>query len=212
MDFELLRCQMVDFQLIRRGIKNERVLQAFQKVPRHEFVPLELRKSAYDDCPLAIGSGQTISQPYMVAAMTELAVARSPRRVLEIGTGSGYQTAILAELVPEVVSIERLALLAASAQVTLKRLRYRNITVVVGDGSLGIPSNGPYDAIIVTAGAPQVPASLVDQLAEGGRLVVPVGSRLVQELTVLTKQEGKPTITMHGGCVFVPLVGSEGWQ
>jgi len=211
--FDASRNDMVDTQLVGRGIKNERVLFAFRKVPRHEFVPGNLRDIAYDDHPLPIGFGQTISQPYMVALMTELLGLKGFEKVLEIGSGSGYQAAILAELASEVYSVEKVAELAISSQDLLRKLGYANINIKQGDGTLGWQEHAPYDGIIVTAGAPLVPAPLVEQLKENGKLVIPVGSNFSQVLRVITKQEGGRTKeTDECPCVFVPLVGKYGWS
>jgi protein-L-isoaspartate(D-aspartate) O-methyltransferase len=203
---------MVEHQLKARGIKDPLVLTAMARVPRHVFVPAEHAGSAYDDRPLPIGSGQTISQPYMVAVMTEALLLRGEERVLEIGTGSGYQTAVLAEVVPQVVTVERKQDLSARAAETLRGLGYVNIEFCVGDGSAGWPQRAPYDGILVTAGAPDVPEVLVAQLAPGGRLVIPVGNAFHQTLTRVTlKTEGRLTERLEG-CVFVPLVGEYGWK
>jgi len=177
-----LRAEMVEHQLRRRGIRDERVLAAFLKVPRHKFVRPQDLWVAYDDYPLPIGYGQTISQPYIVALMTELLALKGDERVLEVGTGSGYQAAILAELAKEVITIERIPELARRAQRVLTDLGYRNVTVLVGDGSLGAPDFAPFDAIIVTAAAPHPPKALLEQLKDGGRLVIPIGDRTLQEL------------------------------
>jgi protein-L-isoaspartate(D-aspartate) O-methyltransferase len=183
---------MVEKQLIPRGISNPRVLRAMAKVERHRFVPVDMRGEAYRDHPLPIGNQQTISQPYMVAAMTEqLALDQPGKKVLEIGTGSGYQTAVLAELAAEVVTMEIYQNLAEKAAETLKNLGYKNIHFVVGDGSLGYPPAAPYDGIIVTAGAPRLPQALTEQLAENGRLVIPVGARGCQMLTLIKKVNGR---------------------
>jgi protein-L-isoaspartate(D-aspartate) O-methyltransferase len=181
------------------------------RVPREAFVPPADHSRAYADQALPIGEGQTISQPYMVAAMTAALGLTGSERVLEIGTGSGYQTAILAELAREVLSVERLPELAAAARGRLVSLGYGNVQVVVGDGTLGYPDAAPYDAILVTAGAPRVPESLTAQLAEGGRLAIPVGSRHHQELRVVTRQKDAWVESIRDACVFVPLVGREGW-
>ena len=182
-------------QIAGRGIIDPRVLDALRTVPRHAFVPPEKACRAYEDHPLEIGSGQTISQPYMVAKMTELLELTPQSRVLEIGTGSGYQAAILAELAGDVVSVERFSHLAETARETLESLEYGNLTVVVGDGSLGWPERAPYDGIIVTAAAPALPPSLRSQLAPGGRLVCPVGSRDLQQLKAVSyKHLTLPTI------------------
>lgn len=203
---------MVEVQLISRGIRDERVLNAFRKVPRHEFVPENIRASAYDDGALPIGEGQTISQPYMVAIMTELLKLKGNEKVLEVGTGSGYQAAILAELSRKVYSIERIAILSDRAKKILEKTGYSNIEFIVGDGTEGYAKEAPYDGIVVTAGCPDIPRPLVDQLAEGGRLVLPVGETFLQTLTVVTKEKGKIRTEGSIGCVFVPLVGKYGWK
>jgi len=200
------RRDMVDRQLRGRGILDGRVLSAMQKVPRHEFVPPELRRLAYSDGPLPIGRGQTISQPYIVALMTELLKIESGSRVLEVGTGSGYQAAVLAELASDVYSIEIVAPLAHQARETLERLGYRNVHTKVGDGYLGWPEEGPFDAIIVTCAPDDVPQALIDQLKERGRLVVPVGdSGDVQELFLLEKIDGGVRRTSIAPVRFVPM-------
>ena len=201
---------MVANQLVSRGIRDPRVLDAMARVPRHLFVPAEAVPLAYADRALPIGHGQTISQPYMVAVMTEALTLRGGERVLEIGTGSGYQAAILAELARDVVTIERRPELAEAARTRLASLGYKNITVVVADGTAG-EAGIPYDAILVTAGAPRVPASLRAQLADGGRLVIPIGTHGQQDLTVIARSGGVFVESVHEGCVFVPLVGREGW-
>ncbi|MEJ5253502.1 MAG: protein-L-isoaspartate(D-aspartate) O-methyltransferase [Armatimonadota bacterium] len=207
------RERMVQYQLEARGITHPRVLDAMRKVPRHLFVSPERIHDAYSDHALPIGEGQTISQPYMVALMTELLDPAPSHRVLEVGTGSGYQAAILAELANEVVTIEREPSLSQRAREVLWSLGYRNITFVVGDGTEGYPPLAPYDGIIVTAGAPFIPQPLVEQLAPGGRLVLPVGHRYEQVLTVVHKDEqGAVHLSEHGYCVFVPLIGKHGWQ
>jgi protein-L-isoaspartate(D-aspartate) O-methyltransferase len=202
---------MVSEQLECRGIRDPRVLDAMRSVPRHLFVPPERQASAYEDRALPIGDGQTISQPYMVAIMTEVLSIAAGAHVLEIGTGSGYQAAILAVLAREVITIERRPSLAAAAGRRLTSLGFTNVTVVVADGSGGYPEAAPYDAVMATAGAPRVPASLRAQLAEGARLVVPVGSAFHQDLVVIERR-GETFVESRGeGCVFVPLVGLEGW-
>ena len=211
-NFDLLRDQMVADQLVARGINDPRVLDAFRKVPRHEFIPDDLKDSAYDDGPLPIGEDQTISQPYMVASMTELLRLRGGEKVLEIGTGSGYQAAILAELCRKVYTIDRIKILSDKAGKTLQRFGYQNIELVIGDGTEGYLPGAPYDGIVVTAGCPQIPPPLIEQLAEGGRLVLPVGDRFYQTLMIITKNEGKIRSESSFGCVFVPLVGKYGWQ
>lgn len=203
---------MVEYQLKSRGIQAPDVLRAMEKVPRHLFVPEELQEYAYEDHPLSIGCGQTISQPYMVAIMTELLKLKPTDKVLEIGTGSGYQTAILAELAQYVISIERIQELAEGAEKRLKNLGYTNIKIICGDGSVGYPPEKYYDAIIVTAGSPDVPESLKEQLNEGGRLIIPVGGSNLQVLLKITKQEKDYLIEKHTSCIFVPLIGSEGWK
>jgi protein-L-isoaspartate(D-aspartate) O-methyltransferase len=206
------RERMVEEQLARRGITDGRVLEAMRKVPRHRFVEEALRERAYGDHPLPIGDGQTISQPYMVAAMTQLLRLTGPEKVLEVGSGSGYQTAVLAELARRVCSIERLPGLAARARRILEELGYTNAVVRTGDGTYGWPDEAPFDRILVTAGAPAVPGPLVQQLAEGGRLVVPVGEAQSQTLHVVEKVDGQTRISTDCGCVFVKLVGRYGWD
>ena len=205
------RERMVVEQLERRGIRDSRVLAAMRRVPRHLFVEPDLQARAYDDRALPIGDGQTISQPYMVAIMTAWLAAGPESRVLEIGTGSGYQAAVLAELAREVITIERREDLADDARDRLADLGYANITVITGDGSRGYPARAPYGGIMVTAGAPLVPANLEAQLGDGARLVVPVGTTTHQELVVI-ERDGETFARSQGeGCVFVPLVGVEGW-
>ncbi len=206
------RERMVVEQLERRGIRDERVLAAMRKVPRHLFVDLSLAHRAYDDHPLPIGERQTISQPYMVALMTAALELRGTERVLEIGTGSGYQAAILAELAHWVYSIERIPSLAERAERILARLGYRNISIAVGDGSLGWPEAAPFEAIIVTAGAPDVPLALLEQLQLGGRLVIPVGPPCSQTLRRVMKGEKGFQQESLASCVFVKLVGEHGWR
>ncbi len=206
------RKTMVESQLIPRGIRDERVISAMLKVPRHLFVDEALMAQAYSDYPLPIGEGQTISQPFMVAFMTEALGLRGTERVLEIGTGSGYQTAVVAELSGRVYSIERIPSIADRARKTLDSLGYPNIVIKIGDGTLGWEEESPFDAILVTAGAPQVPHTYMEQLAEGGRLVIPVGGEFVQELMRITKKKGRIERESLGGCRFVKLVGRYGWQ
>ena len=183
-----------------------------EKVPRHRFVPEDLYDHAYEDSPLSIGKGQTISQPYMVALMTECAAPEPDDRVLEVGTGSGYQTAILAELVREVYSIERIPELAERAEELLSRLGYENVSIRVEDGSEGWSEKAPFDAIVVTAGAPEIPDPLVEQLEEGGRLVIPIGSAHHQTLCTVKKERNRIRTEEGTGCVFVPLIGTFGWE
>lgn len=209
--FEPERRAMVEWQLRRRGIHDERVLSDMFEVPRHEFVPQHFQSRAYEDGPIAIGDGQTISQPYMVAAMTEVARVEPGDRVLEIGTGSGYQAAILAHLGAEVITLERIPHLAESARERLFRLGYRSVRVVPEDGSAGYPAEAPYAAILVTAAAPAVPDVLVTQLADGGRLVIPVGTLQLQTLQVISKYADKLSVRDLDPCQFVPLVGKQAW-
>ena len=212
MDFDFERHQMVEAQLRRRGIRDENVLEGMSRIPRHLFVPPDSMERAYGDYPLSIGGDQTISQPYMVALMTEALAVNSESKVLELGTGSGYQAAVLSLLVRVVFTIERLAPLAEQAEEKLHKLGYTNIRVVVGDGTSGLEEEAPFDGIIVTAAAPDIPEPLVDQLADGGRLVIPVGSRSSQKLVALVKKGKKVTTEDLTGCVFVPLVGKHGWK
>lgn len=212
-EFELSRKEMVESQIIRYGeIKDKNVIQAMLKVPRHLFMPEALKYEAYGDYPLPIGEGQTISQPYMVAAMTEALELKITDRVLEIGTGSGYQAAILAEIVGEVYTIERIESIAQQAKKNLANQGYTNIKIKTGDGTLGWEEFAPYDGIIVTAGAPSVPEILFKQLKEGGRLVIPIGDRFSQDLVLVRKQNGKPMQKSLLGCMFVSLVGKYGWR
>ncbi len=210
MDLEVLRKRMVQEQLIARGIKKSNVLDAFYKVPRHKFVPPELLESAYNDYPLPIGEGQTISQPYIVALMTESLDLKEEERVLEIGTGSGYQTAILAELSKEVYTIERLQGLAENSQRLILDLGYKNVKIKSGDGTLGWPEFSPFDKIIITAATIKVPEQSIEQLKEGGRIVVPLGGAFSQILTVLDKIDGHLESQGICGCMFVPLIGKYG--
>ncbi len=202
---------MVESQLRNRGIRDERVLSAMLQVPRHEFVPAEYQDKAYADHPIPIAENQTISQPFIIAVSLEALALNGSERVLEVGTGSGYQTALLAVLAREVFSIERRPVLAQSAEALLNRLGYANVTIVVGDGSNGVPQFAPFDAIVVSAAAPQVPRSLFDQLAENGRMVIPVGPPHAQELQLVRKQDGHIRVKVLEGCRFVPLIGAEGY-
>jgi protein-L-isoaspartate(D-aspartate) O-methyltransferase len=209
--FALRRQAMVTLQLRDRGIRDERVLEAMARVPRHEFVPPDRVADAYGDHPLPIGEGQTISQPYIVAAMVEALALREEDSVLEIGTGSGYQTAILCELCRSVYSIERHASLCDRAPAKLARLGYTNFKLRAGDGSAGWPEAAPFDGIVVSAAVPRVPVALFEQLREGGRLILPVGSQISQELQLVRKQSGVAMLSHLDGCRFVPLVGASGF-
>ena len=203
---------MVASQLSARGLDDARVLEVMARVPRELFVPERLEQDAYADGPLPIGAGQTISQPYMVALSTSLARIPAGGRVLEIGTGSGYQAAVLAQLAGEVVTIERHAALAESARLALATAGITNVTVHVGDGSLGFAARAPFDAIVVTAAAPSIPPSLVAQLAPGGRLVIPTGDRDLQRMQVVLRgHEGALHIEEHEACRYVPLIGEQGF-
>jgi protein-L-isoaspartate(D-aspartate) O-methyltransferase len=206
------RERMVQTQLVPRGIQDPKVLYAMRKVPRHLFVEEALQNQAYGDFPLPIGEQQTISQPYIVAFMTEALELTGQEKVLEIGTGCGYQAAILAELAPEVCSIERIHSLATRARRILESLRYFSVKIKVGDGTLGWPEEAPFQAIIVTAAAPAIPRPLLDQLALGGRLVIPVGDRYSQTLMVVHKTVEGLKQDYRGGCRFVKLIGSYGWD
>lgn len=209
--FEAERRAMVEQQLRRRRIRDERVLQAMFEVPRHEFVPVGAIEEAYEDRPLAIGQAETISQPYIVAAMTEAARVEPGAKALEVGTGSGYQAAILAHLGAKVYTLERNFDLAEVARARLARLGYSTVEVIWGDGSEGYPAAAPYDVILVTAGAPQVPQTLKDQLAHGGRLIIPVGDLHHQDLQLITRQGNEFTTQLLDPCQFVPLVGKHAW-
>ncbi len=209
------RLRMVDSQLRSRGIRDARVLAAMEKIPRHFFVDEALQDQAYNDNPLPIEAGQTISQPYIVALMTEALALTGDEKVLEVGTGSGYQTAILAELAAQVLSIERIAVLASRARRLLDELQYFNVAIRVGDGTYGWREEAPFAAIVVTAGAPRIPKILVEQLAVGGRLVLPVGSRYSQELMKITRLSHDASDIKQealGGCRFVDLIGEYGWE
>jgi len=210
MDFEAARARLVDY--LSSEIKDERVLAAMARIPRERFVPKEERHLAYEDRPLPIGLEQTISQPFIVALMTEALELTGSEKVLELGTGSGYQTAILAELARQVVTVERLPALAEIARLVLGKLGYKNITIHTARETLGRPEEAPYDAIIATASAPAVPPELVAQLAIGGRMVIPVGSRYTQELYKITRQKRKNKIQDLGGCRFVSLIGKGAWD
>ena len=206
------RRTMIESQIRKRGVSSPRVLEAMASVRRHEFVPLEFRNDAYADKPLPIGEGQTISQPYMVAAMTEALELSGTERVLEIGTGSGYQAAVLSVLVSQVLTVESHTSLALAAQERLTNLGYTNVHVHNGDGSAGFPDAAPYDAILVTAGAPGIPQIFASQLREGGRLVIPVGDRDNQELVRARMENGQLKSRVLFNCKFVPLLGRYGWN
>jgi len=211
-DFPKARLKMVEEQIIVRGIKDLRVIAAMKKVPRHLFVEEALQSQAYNDHPLPIGEKQTISQPYMVALMTEALQLKGKDKVLEIGAGSGYQTAILAEMAEKVFSIERIRSLAIKARQLLYELEYYNAEIKIFDGTFGWAEEAPFDAIIVTAGAPEIPQPLLDQLAIGGRLVIPIGDAYVQDLIRVTKTEQGLKKEDLGGCRFVKLIGRYGWE
>jgi len=211
-NFEKERGRMVEEQIVGRGVKDTRVLAAMRKIPRHEFLPEAIRGVAYADQALPIGEGQTMSQPYMVALMTELLELKGPERVLEIGTGSGYQAAVLAELCEKVYTVERVKMLAAQARVVLDRLGYKNVAIKVYDGTYGWKETAPFDAIVVTAGSPDVPSALVDQLKDGGRLVIPVGERHSQQLVRMIKTSRGIVTEKSVPCIFVPLIGAHGWK
>lgn len=210
MDFAAARAKLIEH--LSSEIKDKRVLDAMSRVPRECFVPPESRHLAYEDMPLPIGLEQTISQPFIIALMTAALELTGKEKVLEIGTGSGYQTAILAELARFVITVERLPPLAESARRVLARLGYRNIEVHIAEQTLGWLSGAPYDAIMVTAGAPRVPNDLLAQLAIGGRMVIPVGSRYLQELYKITRHRKKRTVQNLGGCRFVSLIGKNAWE
>lgn len=210
MDFEAARAELVE--RISTEIKDQRVLAAMARIPRERFVPLENQRVAYEDRPLPIGLSQTISQPFIIALMTQALELTGKEKVLELGTGSGYQTAILAELARLVITVERLAPLAETARKLLDSLGYTNIVAHLAKDTLGWPDEAPYDAIMITAGAPRVSADLLAQLAIDGRLVIPVGSRYVQELYRVTKRRGKNIVENLGGCCFVSLIGKDAWE
>ena len=203
---------MVQEQIIARGIKDARVLEAMRKIPRHRFVDDGLINRAYDDSALPIGEKQTLSQPYMAAQMTEALALRGHEKVLEVGTGSGYQTALLAELCFNVFSVEKIRALSRKARALLDRLEYHNVALHVGDGTIGWSEHAPYDGIIVAAGAPAVPKPLLEQLAAGGRLVIPVGDEIAQVLLRITRGGAGSAEEWLGECRFVKLLGKNGWR
>jgi protein-L-isoaspartate(D-aspartate) O-methyltransferase len=202
-----MREDMVNSQIIMRGITDRLVINAMKKVPRHVFVPVNLRPRAYEDCALPIGNKQTISQPYMVAIMTQLLGLKGGETVMEVGTGSGYQAAILAEIAGQVYTIEINEYLAETAKKTLEHLGYKNLTSLRGDGSFGLPDKAPFDAIIVTAGGSNIPKTLTNQLKDGGILIMPVGDPAVQTLTIAKKEGNQIKTEGSIDCVFVPLIG-----
>ena len=205
------RSQMVEQQIRARGITNLRVLRAMREIPRHLFIPLPYDRAAYGDAPLPIGNGQTISQPYIVALMTELLDPQPNDTILEIGAGSGYQAAILSLLVQHVTTVERIPEVADLAKKNLEKLGLKNISIIVGDGTRGYPDTAPYNGIMITAATPAIPAPLLDQLAIGGTVVAPVGDREIQELVTVTKNKSGIVRLTHGGVRFVPLIGEYGW-
>lgn len=213
-NFEVLRKKMVEKQLINRGIKDKNVIEAFRKVPREDFVDEEYKKSAYDDGPLPIGSGQTISQPYIVALMIDSLNLNADDKVLEIGTGSGYAAAVLSKIVNEVYTIEKIDKLAEKAKERFKKLNYTNISIKLGDGTLGWAENAPYDGIVVSAAAPHVPEALINQLAESGEIIIPVGEEGgVQRLKLIKKSKDGTIIEENLDYVrFVPLLGENGYK
>ncbi len=210
--YRIERERMVETHLKKRGIRNSRVLEAFKRVPRHHFIPKNLADQAYTDGPLPIGKSQTISQPYMVAIMTQSAEIVPGNRVLEIGTGSGYQSAILAELGAKVYTIERVSVLCEQARETLLRLNYQDIHTRAGNGTLGWEEEAPFDAILVTAGAPEIPKPLLDQLAIGGRLVIPLEEDYSQVLYIVRRSQEGFHRERGERCTFVPLIGKHGWK
>ena len=211
-DFSKARSKMVEEQIVSRGIKDAKLIAAMKKIPRHLFVEEALQNQAYSDHPLPIGEKQTISQPYMVALMTEALLLTGKEKVLEIGTGSGYQTAIVAELSEKVFSVERIRILAIRARKLLYELGYFNVEIKIFDGTFGWIQESPFDAIVVTAGSPDIPQPLIDQLAIGGKLVIPVGNTFVQELFRVTRTEEGVKKENLGGCRFVKLIGKYGWE
>ena len=211
-DYETLRMRMVERQIHARGVRDPHVLRAMETVPRHLFVPEDQRAYAYDDTPLPIGFGQTISQPYIVALMTELLRIQSNDLILEIGSGSGYQAAVLAQLADRIITVERIPELASQARKNIERAGMVNVAVHVDDGTLGFPEEAPFDAIIVTAAGPDVPEALTGQLSENGRLIIPVGGTTMQELILVERRGNDLVRSHHGGCRFVRLIGAEGWR
>lgn len=211
-DFHIARKKMVNEQLVARSILDTRVLEVMGRTPRHEFVDPGMASQAYQDHPLNIGLKQTISQPHIVALMSQLLELKGEEKVLEIGTGSGYQTAVLSQLAKKVFSIERLTSLSNKARRTFYRLGFLNITLRIGDGTLGWPEEAPFDAIIVTAASPEVPETYTHQLAEGGRLIIPVGPEESQDLLLIRKISGRLHSEKRAECRFVKLIGQYAWQ
>ena len=210
-NFSQLRKDMISEQLIARGITDKQVIKAIRDVPREEFVSLDLKDMAYNDSPLPLGKDQTISQPYMVGLMTQLLSLKKTDRVLEVGTGSGYQAAILSKIVNKVYSIERFEELLVQARASLDKLQIKNVELTCGDGSYGLSEHEPFNAIIVTAAAPKVPEELISQLSDGGRLVIPVGEIHAQRLLRVEKRGENIIKDYYDNCIFVPLVGKQGW-
>jgi protein-L-isoaspartate(D-aspartate) O-methyltransferase len=211
-DYKTLRENMVELQIKSRGTNNEKVLEAMREIPRHLFVPEQQRAYAYEDFPLPIGEGQTISQPHIVALMTEMLQLKGHEKVLEIGTGSGYQAAVLSKIAKEVYTIEKIESLGLEAERLFKELGYKNIKVKIGDGTEGWSEYAPYDGIIVTAGSPKIPEPLIEQLGENGRIIIPVGNSFSQDLIIGEKIKGELIKRTICGCVFVPLIGKHGWE
>ncbi|MGD0779793.1 MAG: protein-L-isoaspartate(D-aspartate) O-methyltransferase [Dehalococcoidales bacterium] len=209
-DFNAARAELI--KQLEAEIRDKRVLATMSRIPREQFVPLESRHLAYEDGPLPIGWEQTISQPFIIALMTEALELKGNEKVLEVGTGSGYQTAILADLADRVISVERVPALAESARKTLDSLGYKNIEIHIAEETLGWQKEAPYNAIMVTAAAPDIPADLVSQLAIGGKMVIPAGSRYAQELYKITRQKNKNKVQKLGGCRFVALIGKGAWE
>jgi protein-L-isoaspartate(D-aspartate) O-methyltransferase len=209
-DYSAARAKLIEH--LSPEIKDRRVLEVMGRLPRENFVPPEVRRQAYEDKPLPIGAGQTISQPYIIALMTEALELAGREKVLEVGTGSGYQTAILSELAKKIISVERVPALAESAEKLLKEMGYTNIEIHLAEETLGWQQGAPYDAIMVTAGAPDIPDDLLKQLAVGGRMIIPTGSRYMQELCKVTKRQDGVRVENLGGCRFVSLIGKNAWQ